>query len=276
MPELPEVETTRRGIAPHIEGRTVESMVIRQRSLRWPIPDALPDQIVGDQVMSVARRGKYLLLQFSRGVVLVHLGMSGSLRIVKADQAPAKHDHVDWLMGGDTILRFNDPRRFGSVLWHEVTPEAESVESHPLLASLGPEPLSEVFSADYLFQASRKRALPIKSLLMDSHVVVGVGNIYANEALFMSGVRPGRAAGRITRAESELLAASIKTILANAIQRGGTTLRDFVGGDGKPGYFAQELNVYGREGLACKQCGAILKGKKIAQRATVYCSHCQS
>ena len=268
MPELPEVETTKRGVAPHVEGKKLIGMTARRSDLRWPVPDGLGEKISGFLLRSVSRRGKYLLFHFDTGVMLVHLGMSGNLRIVSADTPVMKHDHVDWDFG-HCVMRFNDPRRFGSVLW------SEDPSVHPLLANLGPEPLSDEFSFEYLYAATRGRSVPIKSLIMDSGVVVGVGNIYANEALFLSGVRPGRAAKRLTRKEAQLLVENIKEVLAKAISRGGTTLRDFVGGDGKPGYFAQELYVYGREGELCKRCGKPLKAKKIAQRATVYCPACQ-
>ncbi len=275
MPELPEVETTRRGIAPHTEGRTLLHVVVRDGRLRWPVPTNLNELLVGQQLLDISRRGKYLLLRFAAGHLLCHLGMSGSLRIIDGHTIEAeqigKHDHIDMLFSGGVILRYTDPRRFGSLLW-----TSQPVAEHDLLAKLGPEPLLEVFDADYLYARSRKRTQAIKTFIMDSHVVVGVGNIYANEALFRSGIRPTRAAGSLSRSKSDLLVREIKDVLAHAIMQGGTTLKDFVGGDGKPGYFKQELLAYGRGGLPCKVCASPMKEIKLAQRATVYCMQCQS
>lgn len=270
MPELPEVETTRRGIRPYLQGQIVQRVVVRQAKLRWPIPPELPEQLQGQTVLDVSRRGKYLLLHFDHGTVLWHLGMSGSLRIV-ADRAPhGKHDHVDLELGNGRIVRFNDPRRFGAVVWTE-----QPAYEHPLLHHLGPEPLSDALDGDYLFARSRKRTVAVKSWLMDSKVVVGVGNIYANEALFASAIHPLKQAGKLSRPQCHRLAQHVKYILAHAIERGGTTLRDFVGGDGKPGYFAQELAVYGRGGQPCRQCAKPLTEKVVTQRSTVYCTVCQ-
>lgn len=271
MPELPEVETTRRGIEPHIAGKKVRSLTVRQSSLRWPIPKNLADSIVNKKLLDVSRRGKYLLLRFSNGHLIIHLGMSGSLRIVKESDVPQKHDHVDIVFSKQYCLRFHDPRRFGAVLW-----SSEDIAEHKLLKNLGPEPLSDNFNSDYLFLKSRKRSKDIKTFIMDANIVVGVGNIYANEALFSAGIRPTRAAGKVTKKQFELLVSEIKIVLKRSITQGGTTLRDFVGGDGKPGYFVQQLNVYGRAGLACKQCEKTLKLIRQAQRATVYCPACQS
>ncbi|MBB6520426.1 bifunctional DNA-formamidopyrimidine glycosylase/DNA-(apurinic or apyrimidinic site) lyase [Pseudoteredinibacter isoporae] len=270
MPELPEVETSCRGVAPHIVGRTVKQVLVRNAQLRWPIDDNLAGILEGRKLLELSRRGKYMLFRFKHGHLLMHLGMSGSVRIVEASDEPQKHDHVDIVFGLDTVLRFTDPRRFGVILWTDDAPE-----KHKLINHLGPEPLSEDFSVDYLYQKTRKRKQAIKVLIMDSKVVVGVGNIYANESLFMTGIRPGRAAGRVTRAEVELLVSNIKQVLQKAITQGGTTLKDFVGGDGKPGYFAQELSVYGREGEPCLRCGSILKSQRHVQRASVYCPQCQ-
>lgn len=270
MPELPEVETTCRGIAPHVINRTVTGVIVRQPQLRWPVPADLAEQLVGRKLLGASRRGKYLLLQFAHGHLLVHLGMSGNLRIVQRREDPGFHDHVDIEFGEQQVLRLNDPRRFGAVLW-TVEPLAE----HPLLAHLGPEPLEPAFDADYLYQRSRKRKQAIKTFIMDSKVVVGVGNIYANEALFAAGIRPSRAAGSVSRARMESLVAEIKQVLARAIEQGGTTLKDFVGGDGKPGYFQQQLQVYGRSGEPCRQCQQPLKELRLAQRSTVYCTVCQ-
>lgn len=271
MPELPEVETTRRGIAPWIEGRRVTSINVRERSLRWPIPENLEKKLQGQVFGASSRRGKYLLLPAGPGVLLIHLGMSGSLRLVGAGEPVRKHDHVDIALDSGQVLRFHDPRRFGAMLWLEEAPE-----SHPLLAHLGPEPLSADFSADYLYARSRKRRVPVKQFLMDSEVVVGVGNIYANEALFLAGIRPTRAAGSISKARLEALVSAVKQVLEQAIRAGGTTLRDFVGGDGKPGYFAQSLHVYGRGGEVCTRCAGRLTEIRQAQRSSVYCARCQT
>ena len=270
MPELPEVETTRRGISPHVGGKRVRNLVVRNGQLRWPVPPDLPALLRGKTLQTVERRGKYLLLHFQHGTVLWHLGMSGSLRLVQATDPVRKHDHVDMVFSGGVALRFQDPRRFGALLW-----TAEPLDQHKLLVHLGPEPLTDAFTAEYLFARSRKRSQPVKTWLMDSRIVVGVGNIYANEALFAAGLHPLRKTGKLTRAECERLVVVVKRILAHAIERGGTTLRDFVGGDGKPGYFAQELWVYGRAGLACKTCSKSLTERRLGQRSTVYCTHCQ-
>jgi len=270
MPELPEVETTRRGIAPHIEDRTIKTVQIRDGRLRWPVASDLPSILTGQRIQTVARRGKYLLLETASGVLLVHLGMSGSLRIVDNGLFAGKHDHVDIIFGNDTVLRFNDPRRFGSILW--VTGGAAE---HPLLKDLGPEPLSDSFNGKLLHSLAKNRKTPVKSFIMDSHVVVGVGNIYANEALFMAGILPSRQAGKISLVRYQQLADCIRVVLQQAIEQGGTTLRDFVNEAGKPGYFQQQLKVYGRGGLPCLHCGQTLTEIRIANRATVFCRACQ-
>jgi formamidopyrimidine-DNA glycosylase len=270
LPELPEVETTRRGIAPHVTGKSLERVIVRNRQLRWPVPDDI-GALAQQRLLSVSRRGKYLLLQFPTGTAIWHLGMSGSLRLVSSNSSPGKHDHVDWIFADGTTLRFNDPRRFGALLWTRDDPE-----THFLLAHLGPEPLSDNFNGQYLYRQTRKSQQGIKSWLMNAQNVVGVGNIYANESLFASGIHPLKAALRLSQPKSERLAEEVKTILSHAIQRGGTTLRDFVGGDGKPGYFAQELNVYGRGGQDCTRCGKSLTEKRVNQRTTVYCTQCQT
>jgi formamidopyrimidine-DNA glycosylase len=270
VPELPEVETTRAGIEPYLAGKHIQSVTVRQRALRWPVPDELETILRGARVQRLWRRGKYLLFDTPRGHLLVHLGMSGSLRITNASEAPRKHDHIDIHLAGGRSLRFHDPRRFGCFLWIEGEPE-----KHPLLAELGPEPLSADFDAAYLFARSRGRRAPIKQFIMDSQVVVGVGNIYANEALFAAGIAPKRQAGSISAARYAALVESIKQVLSEAIAVGGTTLRDFVGGDGKPGYFQQALRVYGRGGEACHVCGTALKEIRLGQRSTVYCPRCQ-
>lgn len=270
MPELPEVETTRRGIAPHIEGAIVSEVVVRKRRLRYPVPQTLMSELPGQRIVAVDRRGKYLLLRAERGVVLLHLGMSGSLRIVDPDSPPDKHDHLDIVFENRYCLRLRDPRRFGAVLWLQDVPE-----QHPLLANLGPEPLTDAFNGDYLYERSRRRTQAVKLFIMDSRVVVGVGNIYANEALFRAGLRPQMPANRVSRQRYRQLAAAIKEVLAAAIEQGGTTLRDFVSGEGRPGYFAQSLQVYGREGEPCLTCNAPIKMLRMGQRATYYCPACQ-
>ncbi|PPD35618.1 MAG: DNA-formamidopyrimidine glycosylase [Methylomonas sp.] len=271
MPELPEVETSRRGIAPHILGKTFQQVTIRQPNLRWPVPDTIAGILPGLRLDQIDRRGKYLLLSTTAGSLLLHLGMSGNLRITTADQPVLKHDHVDFVFADQTILRFNDQRRFGAVLWTD-----SATEQHPLIAELGPEPLSEHFHADYLFNRCQNRRIPIKSLIMDSHVVVGVGNIYASESLFMAGILPTRPAEDVTLNECQRLTTAIKTVLQWAIDQGGTTLRDFVNAQGKPGYFQQSLSVYGRTGQSCLKCAEPIQHLKLAQRASYFCNHCQS
>ena len=271
MPELPEVETTCRGIEPHISGKVVEKLIVRHQQLRWPIPKDLPALVSNQTVLSVRRRGKYLLLQFSQGHLLVHLGMSGSLRLVEPTIPPEKHDHVDMVIKNGMVLRYTDPRRFGAWLW-----TGEPVEEHKLIRELGPEPLTTDFSAAHLAKLAIGRKGPIKTLIMNAHIVVGVGNIYANEALFLAGIHPKRAAGRISSARLGILVDKIKEVLQAAIDQGGTTLKDFVGSDGKPGYFKQSLNVYGRAGLPCVECGDDLREIRLGQRATVFCKLCQT
>ena len=270
MPELPEVETTRSGIAPHVEGRVVTEVVLRRRKLRYPVPRTLLADLPGQMVERVERRAKYLLLRCEAGTVLIHLGMSGSLRLVAADVPAEKHDHIDIVFENGQALRLRDPRRFGAVLWLTGDPM-----EHKLLATLGPEPLSDEFDADYLYQHSRKRKVAVKQFIMDSHTVVGVGNIYASEALFRAGIRPQLAAGRLSRRRCELLVESIKSVLGQAIAEGGTTLRDFVDGEGRPGYFKQQLQVYGRAGEPCRVCAGIIREVRQGQRASFYCPACQ-
>jgi formamidopyrimidine-DNA glycosylase len=270
LPELPEVETTRRGIEPHIENKKVSKVILRRKTLRWPISPALSKDLPGKTIKSVSRRGKYLLLATEKGCLLIHLGMSGSLRIVDTNRAAAKHDHVDIVFTNNKVLRYTDPRRFGCILW-----DTESIESHPLLASLGPEPLSDEFHTDYLFKKSRTRNVAVKTFIMDSKVVVGVGNIYANESLFLAGISPKRSAGKISKPRYEKLVECIQQVLQRAIDVGGTTLKDFTGSDGEPGYFAQSLHVYGRKGEPCHVCKGPLKEIRQGQRSTVYCSQCQ-
>jgi formamidopyrimidine-DNA glycosylase len=278
MPELPEVETTRRGLAPHLEGRSVATVTLRRPDLRWPIPDEVRELLPGQRIDAVRRRAKYLLLDTAAGSALLHLGMSGSLRMLPASTPVTPHDHVDLLLqggrgGGDrinaTVLRFNDPRRFGCLLW-----QAPGT-THALLQALGPEPLSDAFDGNYLFARSRGRKAPVKTFLMDQQVVVGVGNIYAAEALFAAGISPLRAAGQVSLDRYRLLADAVRGILAAAIERGGTTLRDFISPDGVPGYFEQELSAYGRGGEPCARCGRPLKQASIGQRTTTWCTRCQ-
>ncbi len=271
MPELPEVETTKRGISPHIINRRVEEIIVRQKKLRWEVPNNLSRDLVGKIIFTVTRRGKYLLLASDKGTLIIHLGMSGSLRIVNKDLIAEKHDHVDVVLENGKALRFTDPRRFGCVLW-----EASDIDSHPLLNNLGPEPLNDEFASDYLFKASRGRSIAIKAFIMNSKIVVGVGNIYANEALFLAGINPKRPAGKISTTQYDKLVPSIKRILKGAIAVGGTTLRDFTNSSGEPGYFKQSLNVYGRGGENCIRCSNELKEIRLGQRSTVYCTRCQN
>jgi formamidopyrimidine-DNA glycosylase len=270
MPELPEVETSRRGITPHLKGLRIRSLDVRNAKLRWPVPVEELDVLVGEKIVDIDRRGKYIKLICESGYILIHLGMSGSLRVLMQAEPPKKHDHVDLVVENGSILRFNDPRRFGSWLF-----QLDNTKEHALLALLGPEPLEDKFNADYLHSRSRNKTQPIKTFIMDSHVVVGVGNIYASEALFMAGIHPGRCAGKISHARYELLVTAIKTILTAAIKQGGTTLRNFINSEGKPGYFKQQLMVYGRKGEPCHQCAAPIKIAKHAQRSTFYCAECQ-
>ncbi|MEZ5536414.1 MAG: bifunctional DNA-formamidopyrimidine glycosylase/DNA-(apurinic or apyrimidinic site) lyase [Thiolinea sp.] len=268
MPELPEVETTRRGIEPHICGNVIREVVVRQPKLRWPVSNQLR-QLIGAEVSAVSRRGKYLLLETVSGTCLIHLGMSGSLRITSLAVAAEKHDHVDIVFGNGTVLRLRDPRRFGAVLW------AGCGELHPLLTKLGPEPLTDEFSGAYLYEKSRNRRVSIKAFIMDAHVVVGVGNIYANEALFAAGIDPRRAAGQVSLKRYHCLGGEIKKVLSRAIEQGGTTLRDFVREDGQSGYFQVDLNVYGRGAQPCNTCGALILQIRQAQRSSWFCPNCQ-
>ena len=270
MPELPEVETTRRGISPFLVGQTVQTVTIRQRQLRWPIPAELDNALPGQIITAVNRRAKYVLLQTAAGTALVHLGMSGSLRITDCDTAWKKHDHVSIELNNGRCLRLHDPRRFGALLW-----TSAPVEQHPLLQKLGPEPLGNNFNGPYLYELSRQRRTPVKLFIMDGTVVVGAGNIYASEALFMAGIDPRRAAGRISLTRYEKLATAIRQVLQEAIAQGGTTLRDFVGSQGEPGYFKQYLRVYDRQGEPCRSCQTPIRQIRLGQRSSYYCPHCQ-
>lgn len=271
MPELPEVETVRRGLEPHVRGQRITRAVVREPRLRWRIDRKLPEQLAGRRIESTSRRGKYLLLHLDSGDrLIIHLGMSGRLNVVKPGLALKKHDHVDIELSGGKLLRFNDARRFGAVLlWKASAP------THKLLAGMGPEPFTDDFNADYLFKLSRKRSAPVKSFVMDGRVVVGAGNIYAAESLFRAGIKPSRAAGSLTRAQCMALVGHIKDVLAEAVEQGGTTLRDFISAEGSPGYFQQKLFVYGREGEPCLTCDTPIKRSVIGQRSSFYCPRCQ-
>lgn len=269
MPELPEVETTRQGVSPHLLGQRVDNLWLHNASLRWPVPANLPALMQGQPVTGVDRRAKYLLIHQPGGTALVHLGMSGSLRVCEGNEPLRRHDHVELRLSSGRHLRYNDPRRFGAWLWSEDWP------GHPLIRELGPEPLGELFTGDYLYSQARGRKTAIKAFIMTNQVVVGVGNIYASEALFMAGIDPARPAGRISRVRLTALVAAIRQVLASAIAQGGTTLRDFINSDGNPGYFKQSLLVYARLGEPCPRCQRPLQGRRIGQRSTVFCRHCQ-
>ncbi len=270
MPELPEVETSRRGIEPHIVGTTISRIVIRERRLRWPVPRSIDRNLPGQSVDSVSRRAKYILINTQKGSAILHLGMSGSVCIVNADTPAGVHDHFDIEFDSGLVLRFRDPRRFGSLHW------SQEPLSHRLLKDLGPEPLSNDFDGHYLWRRSRGRKVSIKQFIMNAHIVVGVGNIYASEALFMAGINPRRAAGRIARSRYDQLADAIKEVLGKAIKAGGTTLRDFYGGNGEAGYFKQQLEAYGREDEPCRRCDSPITAIVQGQRSTYYCKRCQT
>jgi formamidopyrimidine-DNA glycosylase len=270
MPELPEVETTCRGIAPHITGERVQQVVVRNPNLRWPVSRRLGQELAGQRINCVSRRAKYLLLQTDAGTAILHLGMSGSLRILDAGTPPGKHDHVDIVFANGRVLRLTDPRRFGSLHWTR-----RPAQQHRLLARLGPEPLGGDFSGDYLYRRSRGRKVAIKQFIMNGEVVVGIGNIYACEALYMAGIDPRRAAGRVSKKKYALLAEVIREVLTDSITQGGTTLRDFVNGNGEPGYFKLHLNVYGHGGEPCISCREPIREIRQGQRSTFYCPVCQ-
>ncbi len=269
MPELPEVETTKRGIHPHVVKQTIQDVVIRQASLRWPITRGLKQKLNKQKILTLNRRAKYLLFSTDTGHLIMHLGMSGSLRMVKHSATARKHDHLD-IVFAKRILRFHDPRRFGAVLWTSKDPL-----QHKLLANLGPEPLNDNFTGEYLHTVAESKKVNVKNFIMNSHIVVGVGNIYASEALFLSGIHPQRAAGRISRARYDTLAEKIKLVLSNAIELGGTTLRDFVREDGSPGYFSNQLKVYQQTGKPCPVCKTPIKVRTIGQRSSFFCVQCQ-
>jgi formamidopyrimidine-DNA glycosylase len=269
VPELPEVETTRRGIEPHTIGRRITALVVYEPRLRWRIPDDLPALVAGQRILHARRRAKYLLLELESGTLLLHLGMSGSLRVLPADTPRLTHDHFDLVLESGNVLRFNDPRRFGSLHY------TDDPDKHPLLAKLAPEPLDEAFNTEYLWRVTRRRKVAIKQLLMNSQLVVGVGNIYASEALFKAKVRPRRQANTLTRAEIARLVRAVKSVLEMAIRVGGTTLRDYVGADGQPGYFRQKLFVYERHSQPCRACRTPIRQLTQGQRSTYYCPTCQ-
>ncbi len=269
MPELPEVEVTRLGIAPHVEGQKIAGAEVRNGRLRLPVNPDFSSRLEGQQLGILWRRGKYLVGELEKGQLLIHLGMSGHLRILPSQTPPAAHDHVDIHFAGGNCLRFHDPRRFGLILW------GENFRTHPLLQNLGPEPLTPDFSGSYLFQCSRGRTQAVKAFLMDAQTVVGVGNIYANESLFLAGLDPRRPAGGLGPAQCRRLAISVKQVLADAIAQGGTTLRDFARPDGRNGHFRLSLRVYGKEGEPCPRCTRTLAGTRIGGRASVFCPRCQ-
>ncbi|HUL47956.1 MAG TPA: bifunctional DNA-formamidopyrimidine glycosylase/DNA-(apurinic or apyrimidinic site) lyase [Steroidobacteraceae bacterium] len=270
MPELPEVETTRRGLAPHVRGRRIRALKVYERRLRWPVAAGLPAKLAGQRILSTGRRGKYLLLKLGSGALILHLGMSGNLRLVPAASPRVPHDHFDLVLDSGRALRFNDPRRFGSLLYVRGDPLA-----HRLLAHLGPEPFSREFDAEYLWRVTRGRRVAVKQLLMNSRLVVGVGNIYASEALFRARIRPQRAARSLTHTEAAQLVRAVRAVLGAAIRAGGTTLRDYRRTDGSPGYFRQRLYVYERHGKPCRRCGKPVRAITQGQRSTYYCPGCQ-
>jgi len=270
MPELPEVETTRRGIAPHLEQRRISALRVRERRLRWPVPEGLERSLPGQRILAVERRAKYLLLRLEQGTLILHLGMSGSLRVLPSVTPAEKHDHLDLLLEDGHCLRLRDPRRFGAVLWCAGEPR-----EHPLLRELGPEPLGPGLNGEHLHRSARGRRVAVKSLIMDSRVVVGVGNIYASEALFQARIHPQRPCNRIALARYQRLAEAIRRILRQAIAQGGTTLRDFSRADGSPGYFALSLNVYGKTGEPCPACAEPIRQRRIGQRSSFFCPRCQ-
>jgi len=270
VPELPEVETTRRGLAPHVRGRRIAALEVYERRLRWPIAAGLSARLAGKRITGVGRRGKYLLLELDSGTLLLHLGMSGNVRLVPASAPRVAHDHFDLLLDSGKSLRFNDPRRFGSLIYTRGDPLA-----HPLLKDLGPEPLTAAFDTGYLWRITRRRRVAIKQLIMNSRLVVGVGNIYASEALYRARIRPRRPARSLSRAECARLVQGVRAVLTSAIRAGGTTLRDYLRADGSPGYFRQRLYVYERAGRPCRRCGTPIRAIAQGQRSSYYCPSCQ-
>lgn len=269
MPELPEVEVSRLGITPHIQDQIITDVIVRQPKLRWPVPEEV-NLAKGLKLNAVRRRAKYLLLDTDNGSIILHLGMSGKLRVVDKNTPLIKHDHIDIQFNNHKVLRYNDTRRFGAMLWQDKTQDI-----HPVMAKLGPEPLTDEFCLDYVFEKSRGKNTAIKQFVMDNAVVVGVGNIYANESLFKARIHPKKPAGKVSKASYKKLVPIIKSTLEKAIEQGGTTLKDFAQADGSPGYFAQELLAYGRGGKPCVECETPLEEMKIGQRTTVFCPNCQ-
>jgi formamidopyrimidine-DNA glycosylase len=270
MPELPEVETTRRGIEPALCGQRIVALNVHEARLRWPVDPALPRLLCGQRIRKIERRAKYLLLRLDAGTLILHLGMSGNLRVLDADAPRRPHDHIDLVLASGRVLRFSDPRRFGSWLYTTAPPH-----EHPLLHHLAPEPLEPAFDAAYLFRITRGRRVAVKQLLMNARLVTGVGNIYASEALFRARIAPTRAARRLTLADCARLVRGIRAVFKVAIRSGGTTLRNYVGADGNPGYFRQKLYVYERAGRACRVCGTLIRQRRQGQRSTYYCPACQ-
>ncbi len=270
MPELPEVETTVRGLLPHLRNQMIDHVDIRCPRLRWPIPKALTQTLKGQRILNIKRRAKYILFEFAHGTLLLHLGMSGRVRVLKRASDPNKHDHVDLCLTNGSTMRFTDPRRFGALLY-----TTAPVADHPLLAKLGPEPLSRAFTGKYLWERAQKKQVAVKSFVMNGHIVVGVGNIYATEALFIAGIHPRTAAGDVSREQYDCLVVAIKRVLRQAITKGGTTLKDFSRSDGSPGYFSLKLKVYGRAHQPCTHCGTTLESIRIGQRSSVFCPTCQ-
>lgn len=271
MPELPEVETIRRSIALPLQGQIIKAVIVREPRLRWSVPNTLATDLLGQSIQDIQRRGKYLLFQCEQGHLLIHLGMSGNLRLLPAKTPAKKHDHLDIVFHHELCLRYHDPRRFGCVLW-----TSDPVSQHPLLMNLGLEPLEQDFTGDYLYRLAQQRKVPIKTYIMNSRIVVGVGNIYANESLFLAGIHPTKPSGQINLERYQCLAKSIQQVLSKAIESGGTTLRDFMDSAGNPGYFKPLLQIYGRTGQPCNQCGNPIQQQQLAQRVTYYCSTCQS
>jgi len=270
MPELPEVETTLRGLIPHIKHQKIKTIVVRQPKLRWPIPTGIQQLLFNQTILDIERRGKYLLFKTHAGTLIIHLGMSGSLRIITTHLPPAKHDHVDIEFTNHVIMRYTDPRRFGAILW-----APGDINAHPLINKLGLEPLLSTFSGRYLWQQAQQRKIAIKALIMENKTVVGVGNIYATEALFAAKIHPSTPANFLSEKQATRLVRAIKLILKDAIEQGGTTLKDFVNSEGKPGYFFLKLKVYGRKNLPCVHCREPLQALSIGQRTTTYCARCQ-
>ncbi len=270
MPELPEVETIRRGLTPHLQGMEIQGVVTRYPTLRWPIPVDLNQLLCHQTILEIGRRGKYLLFQLTRGTLIIHLGMSGRLHLLNAEKPLLPHDHVDILLPDGQLLRYNDPRRFGAILWVE-----GEGKQHPLLQSIGIEPFDDAFTGTYLQQQVTQHHQPIKSLLMNSKIIAGIGNIYAAEALFLASIHPQTPAQQLSIAQCDLLVQSIQLVLQKALDAGGTTLKDYVNSEGKPGYFSQQLAVYGRAGLPCRRCQHSLQSMQLGQRQTVFCEHCQ-